>query len=238
MNFIKNLAQYIEKKYTLKTAQREDRIVLNFIEKNYQFLPENNNFFDVGSGLGRFLEVVRKKFNSKFKLSCLEINPDLVQITRQAGIETTECNILDLHPTDNTFDIVHCSHVIEHFGYPQIIQVLDKLLQIVKSQGYVIIRSPLWHSNFYLDIDHVRPYSPECIIGYFQNLQQQRVGSFKIKEVIRWYRREAVQLEIWMDIKYIKKIIKLINLMLKFFWIFIKFPMSKRNGYVFIIQKV
>ena len=92
--------------------------------------------------------------------------------------------------------IVHCSHLIEHFKYPEVAQVIDELLRVTKIGGICIIRSPLMWEYFYCDLDHVRPYPPEAIISYFNNDQQQRKGQSKIQVLNIWYRKMPKQYKV------------------------------------------
>lgn len=227
--YFKKIVQAIEKKIVLASDVYEDKIVFKFLLT----LPKKEiKYFEAGSGLGRFLEALVGK-SKNFNITAGEINPELVALTKQKGFNTLECNLLNLPFEDNEFEIVHCSHVIEHFKYPEITQVLDEMLRVLKMDGFLIIHSPLMHPDFFIDIDHVRPYPPESLLNYYNNLQQQKVGKFKIKEISRWYRRSNINLKL--SNKFVNKII---NMLLGLFWIYFKFPFTKRNGYILILQKI
>lgn len=223
-----------------------------FLKQKQKFLDEGNNhedrevikffnslgdvevkYLEVGSGLGRFAIKVKKDYK-KFNIECLEINPALAKITSEQGLNTVVASATSLPYSNESFDVVHCSHVIEHFKYPEITQVLDELVRVTKKGGYIIIRSPLMHPDFYLDIDHVRPYPPETILTYFNNEQQQKVGNAQLKQILCWYRRQ--NLKIFnigsSQIKYS------INSILAVLWTHLRFPFSKKNGYILILQKI
>lgn len=182
--------------------------------------------------MGRFPIKIKKEF-SNINIECVEINSDLANKTSLAGIHTSISNVLLLPYENESFDIVHCSHVIEHFKYPEITQVLEQLLRITKDNGYIIIRSPLWHKDFYLDIDHVRPYPPETILNYFKNEQQQKVGVGNLKMIKCWYRRGNFKI---FNVG-LSKFKYFINLFLAFSWLYFRFPISKKNGYVLVLKK-
>jgi ubiquinone/menaquinone biosynthesis C-methylase UbiE len=210
------------------THCREDKVVLNFF-KNF---VDNLTILDAGSGLGRFASIIKLKFN--FKLFCIDINKNLIDLLSKKGFNSKVDDIRQTKFKDEKFDIVHCSHVIEHFGYPDIRLVLNELFRITKIGGFVIIRSPLINPDFYIDIDHVRPYPPDCILSFFNNIQQQQIGAYHIKEVKRWYRRSAI------NIRFMKnsRIVSFLNNMFKYLWIEYNFPFSKRNGFVVIFKKI
>lgn len=226
--FIKKILQTVERINSELTFKNEDKPVFDFLA-NHQ--NKNLKYLEAGFGLARFLDVISKKFG--LVISGIEINSDLVRMAKSNGYDVVEGNILAMPFSDSIFDIVHCSHVIEHFKYPEIIQVLDELFRVVKKGGYVILRSPLMNQNFFDDIDHVRPYPPESIMNYFNNPQQQIVGGYKIKEISRWYRTENCK--VILTNKYLNIVV---NLFFSVAWILFRFPHSKKNGYVLILQKV
>ena len=134
--------------------------------------------------------------------------------------------------SDNSFDIMHCSHVIEHFGYPAITQALDELFRVAKINGYVIIRSPFMHPGFYNDIDHVRPYPPKTIMQYFNHKQQQKTSAQKIKIISEFHRPEPY------EINSNFKIITRVNYLLKLIWSKFGWPRGISSGYAAIFQKL
>ncbi len=221
---------YLKQKFVDEASNQEDKPIIDFLEK-----LENSKtwkYLEVGSGLGRFALKIHKNYKN-IDIECVEINPDLAKGTSDLGLKTIIADVISLPYPSESFDIVHCSHVIEHFKYPEISQVLDQLHRITKPGGYIIIRSPLMHPDFYLDIDHVRPYPPETILNYFKNRQQQKVGKGNLKVVTCWYRKQNYKIfnNCNSNIKYF------INMVLAFLWTYIKFPFSKKNGYILIVQK-
>lgn len=229
-SMIKNFIKDQKEKLLKADYAYEDKQVLEFLD----FLDKNKKikYLEVGAGLGRFPLKIRDLFNN-LNLECLEINPDLAKTLSEKGIPTTVGDVTKLPFADEAFDIVHCSHVIEHFKYPEIAYVLDHLLRVTKPSGYIIIRSPLWHPDFYLDIDHVRPYPPETIMNYLTNPQQQKVGAYKVKIIKTWYRRGYLKI----FYLFTPKMRYVINSLLAILWLYLGFPFSKKNGYVLILQK-
>ena len=220
-----------KQKFIEEARNHEDRVVIKFLntlDKNKDW-----NYLEVGSGLGRFPLKIRDMLKN-INIECLEINPDLSEITKAQGLKTTVGDVVLPHYSEGIFDVIHCSHVIEHFKYPEITELLEQLMRVTKKYGYIIIRSPLWHSDFYLDIDHVRPYPPETILNYFDNKQQQKVGKGGLRVVSCWYRRENYKIYNIgpSKIKYFS------NALLTLLWTYFRFPFSKKNGYVLILQKI
>lgn len=223
-----NYLEIINEKWSKKMRDIEDTPVLEFFKKN-QLCKKNVKILDVGSGEGRFL--LKLKDITKFDITALEINKILSDQLNKSGIKSFNQNFLENNFKSDTFDIVHCSHVIEHLKFPEIVYFLNELFRVTKQDGYVIIRSPLWHNFFYNDIDHVRPYPPEAINNFFNVEQQQIKGPYRIKEISRWYRRWPLL------INSNNKVFGYINGCLALFWLFFRFPFSRKNGYVLILQK-
>jgi SAM-dependent methyltransferase len=224
-----HLIKKFYEKYSETSGRREDVPVLDFLKS---FSGENLQYLEVASGLGRFPLLLHKTMPT-LNISCVEINKELTHATVAAGIPTIVGDILEVDLGVEKYDIIHCSHIIEHFGYPDITRVLDTILRNTKKGGYIVIRTPLLYPGFYKEIDHVRPYPPESIFNYFNNPQQQKIGANKIREVSRWYRREAAQ--VYILEKY--RLVFYINLALKLMWVYVRIPFSRRTGYVLIVQK-
>lgn len=217
----------INKKWTIKMRSNEDKPVFCFLEKHFN--NKSIKFLDIGSGDGRFLFELKKR--AVFDITSIEINKDLSDKLDQSGLNCINKDFLKNDFENNYFDLVHCSHVIEHIAFPNITLFLNELFRVTKKNSYVIIRSPLLHKFFYNDIDHVRPYPPEAIHNYFNLDQQQIKGANKIKEICRWYRR-------WpFIINSNNKIALYINSFFALAWVYLHFPFSRRNGYVLILQK-
>jgi len=215
--------------YNLETIKNEDYPVIKFLDK--EISGENLSYIEIGSGLGRFVDVVSSL--NKFNISCLEINADLAKKTNDRGFKTLNANLIDNNLPSNEFDIVHCSHVIEHISYPHILKALDELIRITKVGGYIIIRSPLMSPAFFTCIDHIRPYPPKSIIDFYSNPQQQVTGHASIQVIKEKLRKEAL-----IFFPYSSNRISLaINLVMKILWTYFKCPHSKPNGYTLILQK-
>ena len=212
-----------------KTRQVEDRFVLDFLQKEY---GENvYDILEVGSGLGRF--AIKLKERTCSRICCVEKNPDLGKMTLDKGISTFVGDLTDIKFDDETFDVIHCSHVIEHLPYPQIADTLDLFFKMLKPNGFIIIRSPLLSDKFYFDLDHIRPYPPQSILSYFSNSEQQRKSKNKIKiETIRYRRQAKIPFPYAID-----GFRLMVNRLMMFLWTEICFPQSSPNGFTLILKK-
>lgn len=222
----------------------EDRPVLEFI--NGLSPSYNYNYIEIGSGLCRF-PIKLKKTSNNINISCYEINKESAQIAQSNGFATFIGNVLDNGLPDESYDIVHCSHIIEHFKYPDVIFFINEMLRITKKGGYLIIRSPLMWEHFFDDIDHIRPYPPESIMNYLYNPQQQQVGTNKVKIEKVWYRTRPLHYSYMNENNPIHNILlfrEIYNRWIHFWnnrlinsWNRYRWPSTKPNGYVLILKK-
>ncbi|MBP5502195.1 MAG: methyltransferase domain-containing protein [Bacteroidales bacterium] len=220
----------------------EDLPVLNFINNIYH--GQRITLLEVGSGECRFVKKLKSLYKN-IEITCIEINKDLAKIAEQLGCNVINANILDVK-IEKKYDIVHCSHVIEHFYYPDVTKVLDLLISVVNEQGRLIIRSPLMWDMFYQDIDHIRPYPIESILNYFNCKQQQKQGKARITVDSIWYRtfpkkigsntiyNSTTRTTIFTKFYYL--VIRIMNRCYQYLWNRYRWPATKPNGYVAIIK--
>lgn len=219
----------IQDKHLIKTTAEEDRPVLDFLEKLNP--AAGQKYLEAGAGDGRFALLIKKIF-AGLDVHCLEINKILNEKLRVQELNSIAGNVCAIPFATDYFDIVHCSHVIEHLNFPQITKALDELFRVVKPNGYVIFRSPIMHRGFYNNIDHIRPYPPKSILQYFNYEQQQKRGHCRIKLFKEWTRREPFEINIGI------RGVSFINLFLKAFWNRFGWPRGKASGYIAIFQKL
>ncbi len=224
----------------------EDMPVIDYIDKINK--GDTITFLEVGSGECRFVEKLKEKY-ANIKITCIEINPKLADIAQKLGCTVINSDFLKVQ-LDQKYDIVHCSHVIEHFSYPAIVNVLETLIAAVAPGGRLIIRSPLiddkdtW--NFYGNIDHIKPYPPEAIQNYFNMTQQQKQGHAEIEIEHLWYRTSPKQLEtlstwhLLYGLKIFRKIfnfgIRFTNRVFQFLWNRYRWPSTRPHGYVLFMK--
>jgi len=149
---------------------------------------------DVGCGYGRNLRAIRKA-----GLSCsgVEINPETADAIRSEGF-------VCLHPDDSEldrdpWDAIIMAHIIEHFDYKSLLGMMEQYLNILKPGGFLIIATPLLSHRFYDDFDHVKPYSPIAIEGFFgkRGHQVQFQTATELELVDLWIRRRPFYLQLF-----------------------------------------
>jgi len=81
---------------------------------------------------------------------------------------------------DNSFDSVHCSHIIEHLFPKDAHKLLTEIDRVLRVNGILCLRTPLLHKGFYNDFTHIKPYNPEAIIYY---LNVGKIDQLTLKRV-------------------------------------------------------
>jgi cyclopropane fatty-acyl-phospholipid synthase-like methyltransferase len=115
-------------------------------------------FFDVGFGRGKFLDLAA---GGGFHVSGVEVNKQYIEHAQAKGYNCIHLDELD--KINEKFDIILISHVVEHLHSEQLIEILDRYIQMLDEHGTLIIASPVHGSRFYYDITHIRPYYPQSI---------------------------------------------------------------------------
>ncbi len=81
-----------------------------------------------------------------------------------------QMDITDIQYPDNTFDIVHCSHVLEHV--PDDIQAMRQLHRVLKHGGCAIVAVPINAKQTFEDLSVTTPAERERIFGQYDHLRR------------------------------------------------------------------
>lgn len=141
---------------------------------------------DVGCGQGRFLKPLHAK---GYQVTGVEINPEMVdKLNRQQyRCITPEA----LQASDDKYDLILMSHIIEHFTPKDLFDFMESYLQRLSNNGHLVILTPLYSSYFYDDFDHIKPYHPTGLQMIYSKdtAQVQFRSKYHLELVDLWYRR-------------------------------------------------
>lgn len=168
------------------SVDEESKKLLQFVEK---FAAFNARMLDIGCGYGRYLHPLQKK---GYDILGVEQNQEIVKENLHKGLNCV--SVEAFKEQTSSFDILICSHIIEHFAPNDLLSFLDFYLSRLEKGGYLIIATPLYSNYFYDDFDHVKPYHPlgiEMVFGQKQ-AQVQYYAQHKLKMCDLWFRKSPL----------------------------------------------
>lgn len=122
------------------------------------FMSGCHNILDVGCGTGTFLE------EWSYAGKGIDINPDNVAYCRKRGLDVTTGSALDLPFASNSFDGVHCSHLMQVFMPDDAVSLIRELCRVVHDEGVIVITTLNWFPRFFRHPENARPYPPDAIL--------------------------------------------------------------------------
>lgn len=119
----------------------------DFVERiqilNSMFTHSEKTILDVGTSGGNFMEVA---LSYGWQAKGLEPFPDDVKVCRDKGLDVMQGLAEELPYPDQSFDVVHTSHVFEHLEDP--LQAAREAYRVLKPGGLLFIEVPNQLDNF------------------------------------------------------------------------------------------
>lgn len=204
------------------------QIALNYIKPDSKVL-------DIGPGSGEFPE-----YCDRDDFYLLEGNGETVELLKQKYNHVYEGFLPGIPFEHDFFDVIHCSHVIEHLKAQQLYDTLVNINKVLKVGGYLVVSAPLLWAGFYDDLSHIRPYSPfifeKYLTGKYPNsLTRKLISSYYSIEQLEYRYMESSK-EIFLlnrNNNFLTKVIHNIIYRLKKFG----FENLTKTGYTIVLRK-
>lgn len=132
-----------------------------FFELVRTFIKPTSRVLDIGPGMGAF-----SKHFGRTDFYLFEGNPHTVAKLREEHRNVSEGYLPNLPFEDGFFDVIHCSHVVEHLQPQDFYDTLREVDRCLKPGGVMVFSAPLMWTNFYNDLSHIRPYNPNTYRKY------------------------------------------------------------------------
>lgn len=199
-----------------------------------QIKPESV-VLDIGAGNGSF-----SKYCNRNDFYLFDGNSKSVDLLKANYKNVHLGNLPHLPYEASFFDVIHCSHVVEHLE-PQILyKTLEEIDRCLKSDGYLVISAPLMWEGFYSDLSHIRPYNTTVFTNYLCDNKsdwrtREKISSTYIVEKLIYRYREINLLE---DIENSRNGF-LVNKLLKMFKFLQHNGLKKyeKTGYTIVLRK-
>jgi SAM-dependent methyltransferase len=182
----KNLQNIYQKARTIRGEETELLKLISMLN-----LAEQHKILDVGCGYGRYMHLLK---GQNYNVVGVDINSQIVRKNVSEGLACI--TIEELESTEDKYDLILMSHIIEHFSPLELLNFVDSYLDRLRENGYLIIATPLFSKYFYDDFDHVKPYHPVGIDMIFGSTSSQ--VKFHSKHHLElqdiWFRREPLKI--------------------------------------------
>jgi len=111
---------------------------------------DQGTFLDVGCGAAPEYEGL-KRSKPGLSYTGVDITPELVEFNKLRGIECFEGTANSLPFESNSYDVVHCRHVVEHMS--NVISPLNEFIRVASQKVYLVffIGPSILKSRFKLD---------------------------------------------------------------------------------------
>lgn len=132
-----------------------------FFDIALAYCTPESSVLDIGAGEGDFARMV------SCGVTLVDANPNTVEKLRGEFENVLLHRVPDPLPcADGSFDVVHCSHLVEHLLPEAFYALLGEVDRVLRPGGVFVVSAPLLWSGFYDDLSHVRPYTPAVFKKY------------------------------------------------------------------------
>jgi len=128
--------------------------------QSFSYLKVCRRILDVGCGTGEFIKLAPRRIIG------IDTNQQTLSACRRQGFTVKSGSATKIPYPQNSFDGLHCSHVIEHLQPQAVYSFLKQATRVLKRRGTLVISSPLLWSGFYDNLTHIKPYPPRAITRY------------------------------------------------------------------------
>lgn len=123
--------------YDMYPKKVADDYFLHIFEMIQGYITKDSKILDVAGGYGELAHLLMEKGYPN--VTVLDMKSECIQEINKMGISSIEGNLLELE-TQESYDLVICSHILEHFM--DIDTALQKVKELTKPGGYVYLEVP------------------------------------------------------------------------------------------------
>jgi 2-polyprenyl-3-methyl-5-hydroxy-6-metoxy-1,4-benzoquinol methylase len=124
---------------------------------------------DIGCGVGKLLEFAKSTKGADVK--GVDISPNAISQCQDKGLDVVcdDALVFLKNEEENVYDYVTLIHIVEHIQPVELRKILNKVYDVLKPNGKIIIETPNTQSIFtlsryyYMDSTHKRPKHPSLL---------------------------------------------------------------------------
>jgi len=132
-----------------------------FFDLASPYISKESKVLDIGPGEGNF-----SGFHKRNDFYLFEGNPMSAELLKKEHPNTFIGMLPKLPFESNFFDVIHCSHVVEHLQPQEFFDTLVEMDRCLKKNGVLVISAPMFWEGFYNDLSHVKAYNPNIYVKY------------------------------------------------------------------------
>lgn len=122
-----------------------------------EYFKECKTILDIGCGQGTFIKHDPKRIIG------IDVNNKSIEMCKSKGYEAKVGSALQIPYPDNSFDGVHCSHVIQIFDSEKAHTMLHEIRRVLKPNGILVLTSFPDHKRLFFTPETFRAYPPHAV---------------------------------------------------------------------------
>lgn len=142
------------------------------ISKVLQLLP-GNKVLELGSGLGLLGRAIKKEINGDINYYGIELAYKSAKASDEQGLLESQASVVELPFTDNTFDALVTTDVLEHIKDSD--RTVSEIFRVLKPGGkaFVVIADPS-EARFDKVQDHINRTGNKSDVDYWEELFKKK----------------------------------------------------------------
>ncbi len=136
----------------------------------YNFFLKNRKVLDIACGEGKLLRMNPKMIYG------IDINTTILKKLQDEGLQVKYSDVTKLDFNDQSFDVVHCSNIIEHLNPLEAHKMFQEMSRVLVPGGKILLITPM-PKTVWNTFGHIKPYPPQAIKKLFRKVSLESFDS-------------------------------------------------------------